>query len=66
MQSTKDFFLSSLGIVASIPVIANSEILIQRAKEPEPFGHIYTKKDGSTVLRVGSNLEADGYKVIIP
>lgn len=66
MQSTKDFFLNTLGVDLNTTVMTQPEILVQRIREPEPFGHIYTKKDGHTVLRVGSNLEADGYKVIIP
>ena len=64
MYSSKDFFISALGI--SVPMYYhNYDIMVQRASEPIPFCIIKTQNDGSTVLRVNSWNNEDAEEGII-
>ena len=64
MCSSKEFFLSALG-VNSIPAELNChDIAIQRYDEKEPFCMIKMRKDGKTILRVNP-WEVEGIKYIL-
>lgn len=55
----RSFLLETFGIEREYAAVFCSEIRLKNRLSHEPFGEIYTKKNGKTVLRVGGT-QTDG------
>lgn len=55
----RNYLLETFGIENDFAAIISPEIRLKRPNDPEPFGEIYVRKNGKTVLRVGGT-QTDG------
>lgn len=55
----RNYLMETFGIERDFAAIISSEIRLKKSNESEPFGEIYTKENGKTVLRVGGT-QTDG------
>lgn len=67
MPHPKEFFLSVLGIRGqySMNVLLSNDLILQHKNEKEPFGELFTEKNGEVVLRVGKVDSSKGVLIIV-
>ncbi len=67
MNCSKEFFLGCLGGVdGSYPhnTLLAYDLALYNNGEEKPFGELFTK-NGHSILRVGNDIETNGFKVIV-
>lgn len=60
----RGYLLEVFGIDREFAAIISSEIRLKNRSDNEPFGEIYTKSDGKSVLRVGGT-QTDGPVLVV-
>ena len=58
MHSSREYFLSVLGVDQNYATLSANNVLIRRKNERTPFAEIVNVK-GQTVLRVGPDIQDD-------